>query len=356
MRLIPSLELRVAGTSLTFCIPGLSSLAKDLYSKDSRFVLELLQNADENCYTKARAVGSAPYAALHLYSKKLVIECNEDGFTETDVRALCGLGNNSHAAGTKGIGFRSVFAVAWKAHIQSGDYSFAFIHRPGDSGMGMISPEWESGFDRLPGNLTRTTLHLLDGPEAATKREAIRQQLDNLEMAMLLFSRNVQRIQVHVYDDDDVEVSSITMSAVVNHITHMAVLTRCRTQNGSSDETRSYCHVTKLVSPVLEWTDKRTHTALGGLATANRKLGVILAFPLTEDAVPIIEAQHVFSLLPIRRLGFNVRSLPLPAVRQLAVCVLTFVVYDSRRLCHLDQQTGRCHVVFAELFSLGQNR
>jgi hypothetical protein len=42
--------------------------------------------------------------------------------------------------GEKGIGFKSVFMAAWRVHIQSNAFSFIFMHRKGDSGIGTVSP------------------------------------------------------------------------------------------------------------------------------------------------------------------------------------------------------------------------
>ena len=36
------------------------------------------------------------------------------------------------------------------------------------------------------------------------------------------------------------------------------------------------------------------------------KAEVVLAFPLDEASLPIIEQQHVFAFLPVRKVGFNV--------------------------------------------------
>src|SRR4051794_21861578 len=130
------------------------TLAKNLYSKDVRFIFELLQNADDNLFEQAKSDGKDPRVVFHVYRDKIVIECNEDGFTEANLRAICNVGKSSKLGaqgyiGEKGIGFKSVFKVAWKVWIQSGSFSFCFKHRRGDSGMGMISPEWQDSTEVL---------------------------------------------------------------------------------------------------------------------------------------------------------------------------------------------------------------
>ncbi|KAJ6438742.1 hypothetical protein O9K51_08143 [Purpureocillium lavendulum] len=281
-------------------------LARELYSRDVRFIFELLQNADDNVYSNATSV---PYAAFYLFPKKVIVECNEDGFTEAHLRAICNIGNSSKVGnhgytGEKGIGFKSVFKVAWKAHIQSGDFSFSFTHRPGDSGMGMISPEWE-GFSGEPSRQqTRITLYLIDDDQATMRYESIAQQLRELESTMLLFLRRLKRIDVRIYNGDDVEVSSTALKVSMDEKMHKASLQKTHTQDGTSETTQTYCHVTKHLATGLAKSDNRTYTE-GQDPRSYSTADVILAFPISEDSTPIVEAQQVFAFLPIRRLGFN---------------------------------------------------
>jgi HSP90 family molecular chaperone len=101
--------------------------------------------------------------------------------------------------GEKGIGFKSVFMVAWKVHIQLRDLSFSFCHNMGDSGMGMISPVWEESEEVLPRPLTQITLFLHENGSAedlARQRETTLQQFRELKAAFLLFMKNLRRIEV----------------------------------------------------------------------------------------------------------------------------------------------------------------
>ena len=268
-----------------------------------------MQNADDNSYSNAT---SAPYAAFYLFHNKVIVECNEDGFTEAHLRAICSIGNSSKDGnhgytGEKGIGFKSVFKVAWKAHIQSGDFSFSFTHQPGDSGMGMISPEWE-GFSEEPSRQqTRITLYLIDDDQATIRYESIARQLRELESTMLLFLRRLKRIDVRIYNGDDIEASATALTVSMDEKVHKASLQRIHTQDGTSETTQTYCHVTKHLATGLAKSDNRTYTE-GQDSRSYSTADVILAFPISEDSTPIVEAQQVFAFLPIRRLGFNVGS------------------------------------------------
>lgn len=288
-------------------------LARELYSKDVRFIFELLQNADDNHYDKAQAAKQQPSVAFHLYEHKVVIECNEDGFNEANLRAICSIGNSSKVGGhgyigEKGIGFKSVFKVARKVLIQSGDYSFTFTHNPGDVGMGMISPEWEDSADETPDEgWTRITLYLHRDSEAATRYQDILRELKELDNTMLLFLKKLRRIDVTIYDEDDDEVSSTALFININETTHRAILTKRKSEAGGDTETtNTYCHVTKHQATGLAKSVNRTYTATEEATKSYGKAEVILAFPLTSNDIPIVEAQQVFAFLPIRRLGFKV--------------------------------------------------
>ncbi|PYH67489.1 uncharacterized protein BO88DRAFT_416453 [Aspergillus vadensis CBS 113365] len=102
-------------------------LAKDVYNSSARFVFELLQNADDNSYSKAKSRSEAPYVSFRVYPRQIVLECNEGGFTPEDLIAICNIGNSSKTSvqvyvGENNIGFKSVFMVAWKVLVHSPKY------------------------------------------------------------------------------------------------------------------------------------------------------------------------------------------------------------------------------------------
>ena len=61
---------------------SLKRLAEDLYSKETHFVLELIQNADDNKYEE----GVKPALEFHVDSDRILVNNNEMGFTKEDVR------------------------------------------------------------------------------------------------------------------------------------------------------------------------------------------------------------------------------------------------------------------------------
>ncbi|KAM5346360.1 hypothetical protein ACJ41O_009365 [Fusarium nematophilum] len=286
--------------------PTICTLAKNLYTSNAQFVFELLQNAEDNHYTRARLQGQVPYVAFKMYADRIVIECNEDGFAEDNIRAICAVGQSSKTGaqgyvGEKGIGFKSVFMAAWKVHIQSGDYSFYFQHRRDDSGIGMIRPIWQDPTEDLPPNLTRMTLLLHeDGdPEyLSTQRETIRRQLRDLKGDILLFMRNLQEIRVSFFDEVHGSETTTIFSAAETGPNRVTVTKRVTGDWAKTKSTASVYHVTKYRAWNLAKNENRTYSKVEEETKAYSTADVVLAFPLTPDSVPIMQPQNVFAFLP----------------------------------------------------------
>ncbi|KAJ3566247.1 hypothetical protein NPX13_g7209 [Xylaria arbuscula] len=290
------------------------TLATNLYTSKARFVFELLQNADDNTYNGAKASGDIPYVSFHVHPGRIIVECNEDGFTDKNLAAICTIGKSSKTGaqgyiGEKGIGFKSVFMAASRVHIQSGMLSFSFRHGSGDSGMGMISPLWEeTGVnDEVPLPFTRFTLYLHeDGePEQIAKtRQSIQAQFEDLQETLLLFMKNLRKIHVVFYNETSQQQSSVTYS-IQRPKKYHAILKKTRAMNGVTKEDVKRFHITKHNSTDLAKNENRTYSALEETTRAYSKSQVILGFPLTESDVPIVEPQDLFVFLPVRPVGFN---------------------------------------------------
>ena len=177
--------------------------------------------------------------------------------------------------------------------------------------MGMISPKWEEASEQLDRPLTRITLYLHENNddhwniEVHSQRERIKEQLHDLQNTMLLFLNMLKRINIYSYDEDGEEELSITMSLEKNVSGNRTLLTRCETRDGHSDKITSYYHVTThavigLASRIARQDSKEKE------AKVDNETEVVLAFPLSDDSVPVIEQQEVFAFLPVRRAGFNV--------------------------------------------------
>ena len=103
------------------------------------FIFEIIQNADANNYSRAKAFSADPYIKFIVHLYDLVIECNEDWFTPDDIKTLCIIcertktkANAPYSIGETEAKFKSVFIVASKVYIQSKPFLFPFEYKPGD--------------------------------------------------------------------------------------------------------------------------------------------------------------------------------------------------------------------------------
>jgi HSP90 family molecular chaperone len=265
----------------------------------------LLQNADDNNYSTAISLGQDPYVSFKVHPDKVTIECNENGFTHENLKAICAIGKSSKVGaagyiGEKGIGFKSVFMAAWKAHIQSNDFSFSFTHRKGDSGLGMVTPVWEEMEEPMGDSSTRITLLLHtseDSEEDERRRDTIRLQFQDLQPTILLFLRKLRKVEVSFYDSGNVQTSNTVYSL------HGSNPTTVRKETHDGVEERKY-HVTKHVAENVPRSENRTYGE--EVDRTDSSAEVVLAFPLTDAGTPIVENQDVFAFLPMRPMGFKV--------------------------------------------------
>ena len=238
------------------------------------------------------------------------MECNEDGFTPENLKAICSVGQSSKTGGQgyigeKGIGFKSVFMVAWKVLIQSGDFSFCFKHNKEGSGLGMITPVWEDTDTVLDGPLTRMTLflHETGSEEHDTQKETTLQQFRELQATFLLFMRNLQIIKVSMYEGN--QVSSTTFSLHRQTPTQVT-LERETTENGASQQHAQHYNLFKFTTSTLPQSETRTYTPEEINNKTYSMADIVLGFPINADSTAMVETQDVFAFLPIRNMGFPV--------------------------------------------------
>lgn len=315
----------------------------------------MLQNYDDNNYAKARG---PPRVSFEVYADRIKATCNEDGFTEQNVRAICNIGQSSKKQtpgaagyiGEKGIGFKSVFMAAEAVHIQSGDYSFGFAYPAGDSGMGMIAPFWIDHDNRLDAQLSHITLTLRsDGrPEhIQRRRETIRKQFDTIHDSILLFMRKLEQIEVAVYNDDEVLVSVNAFS--INRGTDTTVVKRSTTTFGDDDKktvnevVRRYFTIKHIVTDLAP-SENREDLDPELQPGADSEGEVVLGFPLDANAVPVLENEYLFAFLPVKKMGFKVRvSRKRSARTRYTADRRAILVFNPRRFRHPSQPGGHYH-------------
>ena len=173
-------------------------LAKELYDSSTHFVLELLQNADDNKYHNTE-----PTLRLSYKPGSLRVDCNEVGFSRANVHAICSIRestkNNRDASkgftGEKGIGFKSVFRMADVVWIASHHYQFKLDNR---ETLGMIAPKWDPFPEPLRPGWTSFYFQLRqnDGDDIVLRA------LHELGPECMLFLRRIRRVQIEARRGD----------------------------------------------------------------------------------------------------------------------------------------------------------
>lgn len=283
-------------------------------------------------FNKARASDALPFISFKIYPDKIVVECNEDGFTKSDLDAICAVGKSTKSAshgyiGAKGIGFKSVFIAASRVHIQSGNFSFEFRHNKTDPGIGMVRPIWVKPTETIPSPMTRMTLYIHDqgGPdEIRHLKKIISMQFDDLQETCLLFLHKLEQIGLEFYDENgelqrsrcfrkyDIDKCRVSLETISD--SHGDQITR-----------NQIYHITRQTATNLAPSDNRelSNTDEG------KRAEVVLAFPITEDSKPLVTQrnQDLFAFLPLRRSEYKVCSIR----RHIVNIAHPILVFDSLR-------------------------
>ncbi len=274
--------------------PDCTSVAEQLYHKKTRFVYELIQNAEDNQYSS----WGQPRLGFILNQDCIIIDSNEDGFTERNIRAICAVGQSTKTyiqgyIGEKGIGFKSVFTVASKVHVQSEPYSFAFEYRrddTNDNGLGMVTPLYEEHRPIPAGVRTRMILYLREDCD----RAQLRQDFLALPDTLLLFLKKLTQLSVKIElpDSPPHHVRYTILADKTSKARGRATITK---EVGNETSRQEFWIKRRLVS------DMPADPARRNIYEAE----VVLAFPIDAKESPVIEDQHVFAFLPLQKVGFK---------------------------------------------------
>lgn len=328
-------------------------MAKQIYGSGARFVFELLQNAEDNVFRKACAASALPYVSFKIYPNKIVVECNEDGFTKRDLQAICAVGQSTKSAshgyiGAKGIGFKSVFIAASRVHIQSGNFSFEFRHNKTDPGIGMVRPIWVSPAGTIPSPLTRMTLYIHDQgdpDEIQHLKRIISMQFDDLQETCLLFLRKLEQISLEFYGENgELERSKYFRKHKIDEY-RVSLETTSGTHGDETTQSKIY-HITRQMATDLARSDNRELPDTEEAKKISSKAEVVLAFPITPNSEPLIthKNQDLFAFLPLRRSDYKVSSFP----RHMVNITDSILVFNPLRLRYERQSARYYHHITEE--------
>lgn len=256
--------------------------------KSTHFLLELLQNADDNTYTHC----STPTINFPYKSGSLRVECNEDGFTADNVEAICDIHKSTKAGsagytGEKGIGFKSVFKVADAVWISSLQYTFKLDKR---EQLGMISPVWVEYPVPTSPEYTSFFLQLSDDYD----EEELVQAIMNFDAAIMIFLRRLRVINFQITKADGTEWTRKVYRTEYydENSQHVVVL-----HSGDTD--------LRYISTTLEVKDLPQDSQRPGTSCSQLQL----AFPVTDfPKEPNYGSENVYAFLPVRNYGFKVTT------------------------------------------------
>jgi hypothetical protein len=175
-------------------------LLGQLYSERTHFIFELIQNAED---------AGATELTFELFPDRLQVRHDGRPFTESDVRAICGVGQSEKSGdltqiGKFGIGFKAVYAYTKTPRIHSGaehfrieSYVRPFPVSAAEGPSVAEGPAAEQGLAAAaaPGTLFVFPFDHDEVPPPAAAGE-IAAALDSFEPRTLLFLRNIARIRI----------------------------------------------------------------------------------------------------------------------------------------------------------------
>jgi hypothetical protein len=268
---------------------ALHLLSHDLYSEKSHFVLELVQNADDNSYEP----DVTPHLTFEVTPDRLVVVNNEKGFQHEHIRAICSTGASSKSKdktgyiGEKGIGFKSVFTVSDAPEIHSNGFHIKFDRTDEENLLGYIVPEWCEPRKDVRSGCTTIILPAAGAYEFGTET------LVDLDARLLLFLNTLRQLTL-AYDGQRVTYRRQDEGAVSH-------LTTAREVDGGDVELEKMRYVRVSSSYAME----------GAHADSEKRAGIghstiIMAFPIDVGGAAKLEpASNVFAFLPIRQMGFK---------------------------------------------------
>jgi hypothetical protein len=264
---------------------ALERLSVDLYSKETHFVLELIQNADDNQYQD----GASPTLTLTIEPQKIIVQNNEIGFTEDNVRAICNVGASTKTKvqgyiGEKGIGFKSVFRISDEPQIFSKGFQFKFNRQNEKDQLGFVAPHW---IELVPQYVEPTLTNIVLPLRESAKDEL--EKLGQVEHTLILFLRQLKTVEIE---------NKINLT--ISQIRRLDKDGKIEIEESTGTLVKKYYY--KLVEKQLTVPESIQEEKRENVKATE----LILAFSLKEDgSADTKDTQKVFAFLPTRSYGFK---------------------------------------------------
>lgn len=194
---------------------SIQTLARDLYSKDTHFIFEIIQNAEDNSYKVPH-----PSLSLRLLNTDptdttgsggaLIFQNNEVGFLRENVNAICAVGQTTKSEtqgyiGEKGIGFKSVFRITSSPHILSNDYRFCLPEYDTEIELGFIVPKWIE--KNIEGVDTNQTVIILPLDKKDFDYDKVEAMIRDIEPETILFLSKLKKLKIFTDSGDDISIT-----------------------------------------------------------------------------------------------------------------------------------------------------
>jgi hypothetical protein len=263
-------------------------ISNQLYDDPFRFFYELLQNADDASYDR---YSGTPSIIFTVSPTELIVDLNEDGFSLSNVLAICSTGQSSkrldqNSTGEKGFGFKSVFGVADQVHVTSGLWSFRFKHQRDEDGIGMIRPFWVPG-EQLPQNV-RTRFRLQLSFSEKNGLETLCAQMRSLHPSIIFALRRITKLSM-CFKIAEAGTETVSFTKSVDEVRNIMTIA----SQEDAKTTEYFYRVLNKKASDLPRCVERTQTK------SNVTIGLQISAP--NNGSPLLDkaGQFVFAFLPI---------------------------------------------------------
>ncbi|XP_026458626.1 uncharacterized protein LOC113359161 [Papaver somniferum] len=200
---------------------AVKNLSAELYAKDVHFLMEIIQNAEDNEYPD----GVKPSLEFVMTTTDItatgapatLLVCNnEKGFSSKNIDSICSVGRSTKKGhrergyiGEKGIGFKSVFLITSRPYIFSNGYQIMFSEDPcPECNVGYIVPQWVeehptvAELQQVYGSARSLPTTIIVLPLKPDKVHPVKQQLSSIHPEVLLFLAKIKRLSVREANKD----------------------------------------------------------------------------------------------------------------------------------------------------------
>ncbi|XP_059444849.1 uncharacterized protein LOC132176607 isoform X3 [Corylus avellana] len=297
---------------------AVKNLSAELYAKDVHFLMELIQNAEDNNYLE----GVDPSLEFIITSQDitatgapatLLIFNNEKGFSSKNIESICSVGRSTKKGnrkrgyiGEKGIGFKSVFLVTAQPYIFSNGYQIRFNEEPcPHCNLGYIVPEWVeenptlSDIKQIYGSENTLPMTTIVLPLKPDKVKPVKQQLSSMHPEVLLFLSKIKRLSVREHNKDSRlnTVSAIAITSETDFVTKKNIdaesytlhLSAEEKDKGSDKDCRYYMWKQKFPVRQVNKVERRMEV---------EELVITLAFPFEERLNRGMSSPGIYAFLP----------------------------------------------------------